>query len=208
MFRLLQNYGADIAQFLLTEKQPLSVMETDEALRVRFSYHADDLAILQWDTALLYDDREGAAAVEDILEFANSQLLELRTYDAQLDKELDKIYASKPVFAVRSFFGRKASEQASALRYLLVDVLELIDRSSNALKIIGDAYYARVYRAAAARLGLTDWQHQLDKKLESVGDFYRYLNDSARGTRDEFLELIIILLIAIEIVIGVLALHH
>lgn len=204
----LNTYSADIARLLLNEQQRLSDSEIEESLRVRFSYYDDDLAIIQWDTALIYDDAEGAGAVKDILEFANSQLLELRYYDAQLDRELDAIYAAKPVFTVRSFFGRKAAEQAGALRYMLVDVLELVDRSSNALKIIGDAYYARIYRGAAGRFGLQEWQRQVDRKLESVGDFYRYLNDQARGAREGFLEIVIVLLIAIEVVIGLLTLHR
>ena len=92
------------------------------------------------------------------------------------------------------------------MRYLLVDVLELIDRSSNALKVVGDAYYARIYRAAAKRLGLADWQRQIDTKLASVGDMYRFVSDQARNRRDEFLELIIIFLIALELIVGVLTL--
>ena len=35
---------------------------------------------------------------------------------------------------------------------------------TNALKVVGDAYYARIYRSAAVRLGLADWQ-QLRPRL-------------------------------------------
>ncbi|GAC1613690.1 MAG: hypothetical protein NVS9B12_14820 [Vulcanimicrobiaceae bacterium] len=205
---LLRTYGADIARLLLNEQAALSSSEVEESLRARFTYFDDDLVVIQWDTALVYDRPESAEAIEDILEFANSQLVELRTYDAQLDRELDDIYAAKPVRAVGSIFGRKAAEQAATLRYLIVDVLELIDRSSNALKIIGDAYYARIYRAAATRLGLADWQKQVDAKLASVGDVYRFLSDQAKNSRDEFLEIVIIFLILLEVVIGFLTLRH
>ena len=67
-------------------------------------------------------------------------------------------------------------------------------------------YYARIYRAAAKRLGLADWQRQIDTKLASVGDMYRFVSDQARNRRDEFLELIIIFLIALELIVGVLTL--
>ena len=107
---------------------------------------------MQWDTAFVYDRRESARAIEEILEFANSQLLELRTYDALLDTELDAIYKMQPAVPPRSLRGRREADQAATLRYLIVDVLELMDRSSNALKVVGDAYYARLYRSAAARL--------------------------------------------------------
>jgi hypothetical protein len=204
---LLDDHASELASLLLGERRPLSGSETDEAMRTRFSYHEDDLTILQWDTAIVYDRGESARAIEDILEFANSQLLELRTYDALLDRELDNIYKMQPGPA-RSLRGRREAEQAATLRYLIVDVLELLDRSSNALKVVGDAYYARIYRAAAARLGLADWQRQIDTKLASVGEMYRFFNDEARSRRDEFLEIIIVVLIAVEVVIGLLTLAH
>ena len=60
-----------------------------------------------------------------------------------------------------------------AVRFLLVDILELTDRTSNALKILGDAYYAQLYRSIAKRLGLSDWQRLIDAKLNSVLEIYR-----------------------------------
>ncbi|HUA08329.1 MAG TPA: hypothetical protein VMA98_03580 [Candidatus Acidoferrales bacterium] len=203
---LLHDHSEALANILLGESGSLSQSEIEEALRTRFSYYADDLSIVQWDTAFVYDRRESSDAIGDILEFANSQLLELRTYDALLDRELDSIYAAQPGQRQRSVFGRREADLAANVRYLIVDVLELLDRSSNALKVVGDAYYARIYRAAGARLGLADWQRQIDAKLASVGDLYRFFIDQARGRRDELLEVIVILLIALEVVLGVVTL--
>jgi hypothetical protein len=205
---LLADHAAELARLLSGEAGPFSPLQLEESLRQRFSYYADDLTIVQWDGALVYDRRESADAIEDILEFANSQLIELRTYDALLDRELDAIYAAQPGKPVRSLFGRGAADQAASLRYLIVDVLELTDRANNALKIIGDAYYARIYRAAVSRLALGDWQQQINRKLESIGDMYRFVSDQARSTRDQFLEIVVIVLIALELVVGVLTLRH
>ena len=205
---LLADHADEIASILLGEESALSQAETEESLRVSFSYLEDDLTVVQWDTAFIYDRRESSDAIQDILEFANSQLLELRTYDYLLDRELDTIYAMQPAQQGRSLLGRRESEQASTIRYLIVDVLELIDRSSNALKVVGDAYYARIYRSAAQRLGLADWQRQIDTKLASVGDMYRFLTDQARSRRDEFMEIIVIVLIALELIVGLVTLWH
>lgn len=204
--RLLHDHSETLANVLLGESSSLSQSEIEEALRTRFSYYADDLTIVQWDTAFIYDRRESSDAIQDILEFANSQLLELRTYDARLDRELDSIYATQPGQRSRSLLGRREADLAGEVRYLIADVLELIDRSSNALKVVGDAYYARIYRAAAARLGLADWQRQIDSKLASVRDIYGFYIDQARGRRDGFLEFVVILLIALEVAIGVVTL--
>jgi len=206
--KLLKENANDLVALLQGEAGNFSSLQRDETLRERFSYFGDDLAIIQWDAAFIYDSPESAEAIEDILEFANSQLVELRTYDALLDRELDAIYAGTARSSFRSVFGRRAAERAANLRYVIVDVLELIDRSSNALKIIGDAHYARIYRAASRRLGLEQWQNQVDRKIRSVGDIYRFFTDEARSGRDVSLEIVIIVLIVIEVVIGVLALHH
>lgn len=205
---LIDDHAAALASLLLGERKRLAGSEAEEALRMRFSYYEDDLTIVQWDTAFVYDRGESALAIEDILEFANSQLLELRTYDALLDNELDAIYKMQPGRPPRSLRGRHEAEQAATLRYLIVDVLELTDRSTNALKVVGDAYYARIYRAAATRLGLSDWQRQIDTKLASVREMYRFFSDQARSRRDEFLEVTIVALVAIEVIIGILTLMH
>ncbi|HMD03474.1 MAG TPA: hypothetical protein VKG44_10975, partial [Candidatus Baltobacteraceae bacterium] len=203
---LLEDYASSLASLVLCEERPLMALEQQEALRAHFSYFNDDLAVVQWDTAFVYDRRESAAATLDILEFANTQLVELRTYDKRLDDELDTIYK---LDHRRPRFGRKQPQHAAdRLRFLIVDVLELTDRASNALKIIGDAYYARLYRGAAGRLGLKDWQLQIDSKLQSINEMYRFFTDQAQAARSEFLEAFVIFLIAVEIVVGVLALHH
>ena len=203
---LLGRYGSSLAGLILCEERRLTSTEQDETLRVNFSYFEDDLVVVQWDTAFVYDRPEGANATEDILEYANTQLAELRTYDALLDAELERIYKIDPK---RKRFGRReAQEAADRIRYIVVDVQELTDHANNALKIIGDAYYARLYRGAAGRLGLKDWQKQIDSKLDSVEGLYRFFSDQVQHARGEFLEVIVIALIALEVVVGLLALRH
>jgi hypothetical protein len=206
--RLTGELGSSLAKLLLFEDRDIFEAEAAEALRLAFAYYPDDLTVIQWDAAFVYDRADGAEAVEDILEFANSQLVEFRTYDARLDAELDAIYRLEPGRPVGRFLRRGAAERAAQVRFLLVDVLELTDRTTNALKIIGDAYYARLYRAVAGRLGLADWQRQIDAKLRSVSEVYRVFQDQAQYASSRTLEIVIIVLVAIEAVVGVLALRH
>jgi hypothetical protein len=205
---LVGPYAAHLGELIAGEERKLEPEEQSELLRTRFSYFDDDLIVVQWDAAFVYDRPDGAAAALDILEFANTQLVELRTYDGLLDAELDEIYGVETRRTFGPFARKEAVAAAERLRYLIVDVLELTDRSSNSLKITGDAYFARVYRASAARLGLADWQRQLDSKMRSVNEMYRFFADQAQNARAEFLELIIVVLIAIEIAVGLLALRH
>lgn len=207
---LLECHRGAIASLLLSENRQLTTGEQDEALRIHFSYYESDLVVINWDSAFVFDSREGAEAVESILEFANTQLVELRTYDARLDAELDEIYKWNITRARPHWlWGRRAAEQrADQLRCLLVDIRELADRGSNALKVIGDAFYARLYRGASLRLCLSEWQQQIESKLSSVGEVYRFANDETQHTRSEFLEIIIIALIVTEIFLAIFGVGH
>jgi hypothetical protein len=207
---LLDCYKGALASLILSEKRTLIMAEQEEALKIRFSYFDTDLAVIHWDAAFVFDTREGAEAVESILEFANTQLVELRSYDARLDAELDSIYKWNLLRARPHWlWGRRAaSQQSDRLRCLLVDIRELADRANNALKIIGDAFYARLYRGAALRFGLSDWQQQIESKLNSVGEVYRFATDEAQHTRSEFLEIIVILLITVEILLAIWRAGH
>lgn len=198
---IMREFKQELAGLITGETRSLSLAEQEESLRVYFSYFEDDLAIVQWDSAVLIDTPPYAEATLGILEFANTQLVELRTYDARLDAKLDEIYKSDVVRTSPHFlFGRKdALKRIDRLRSLVIDVRELTDRSSNALKIIGDAFYARLYRGAASRLGLEDWHHQMESKLKCIDDVYQFAVDQAQHNRSEFLELIIIALITFEI---------
>jgi uncharacterized Rmd1/YagE family protein len=55
---------------------------------------------------------------------------------------------------------------------------------------------------------LKDWQRQIDTKLQIVNEMYRFFTDQAQAARGEFLEMIVIALILIEIVVGLLTLRH
>lgn len=206
--RFLAQCKQELAALLVGESMVLSNNEIEEALRMQFRYLDSDMAIVHCDSAIVMENREGAEAVESILEFANTQLVELRTYDARLDAELDEISKwdlarTKPHW----LFGRKAAtERTDRLRNLLIDIRELSDRGNNALKFIGDAFYARLYRGVASRLGLRDWQEQIESKLDSLGEIYEFATDQAQHARSEFLETIIILLILVEIILGLLRL--
>ncbi len=155
------EYENDLGSLILGESGNLSRSYLATALRERFVYFVDDLTIVQWDAAFIYDRRESAEAIGDILEFANSQLVELRTYDALLDRELDDIYAMQPGRPIRSPLGRRAAEQAGSLRYMIVDVLELHrsfeQRAEDYRRRLLRAHLSRSGKAArAGRLGASD----------------------------------------------------
>ena len=83
---------ADLVPLLSGEEQPLSEGARRDLLRHRYSYHPDDLAVITWDRAFIYEPQR-EADVADVLEMANAQLLEMRAYDEMLDDELPRMRA-------------------------------------------------------------------------------------------------------------------
>lgn len=204
---LTGTYGPAVAALLVGESKRMTEMEQNEILKVCFSYFPNDLAVVDWNAAFLYEDEVEAEAVEAIIEYANTQLVELRTYDARLDKELVKLSRTNLTETNDKAWKRKqADDRARKLGVLLVNVRDLMERSGNSLKITGDAYYARLYRGCQTRLGIADWQEQVEKKLVDLREIYHFFTDEAHHAQGEFLELIVIWLIVIEVVLGVVSL--
>ena len=75
------------------ETSPLSNDETAEVLHSRLSYFPNDLLVAGWTAAVVYDTAESSAPTIQLLEYANSQLLEFRHYDEMLTRELTGVYA-------------------------------------------------------------------------------------------------------------------
>jgi hypothetical protein len=199
---LLALHGAELAQLLRGEREPLSAQERDEVLRHRLSYLTNDLVVPTWNGAFVYDTEAGAQAALEILEFANSQLLEFRYYDGLLDAELAGIYGQLQGSGWRqSWFGRRYARAAQQVHSLFIDVNELTDKTENALKIAGDVYAARLFGLAAARLGLAQWKGSVREKLETLDDIYRFAVEQTAMARGEFLELTIVLILVLELVL-------
>jgi hypothetical protein len=199
---LLATHGADIAQLLRGERDVLSAQERDDVLRHRISYLANDLVVPAWNAAFVYDSEAGAQAALEILEFANSQLLEFRYYDQLLDAELARIYAQLQAPRwLHSWFGRRYARAARQVHAIFIDVTELADRTENALKIAGDVYAARLFALTAARLGLDHWKANVREKLKTLDDIYRFAVEQTAMTRGEFLELTIVLILVLELVL-------
>lgn len=199
---LLERHGGDIAALLRAERQTLSPQEQAAVLAHRISYLADDLVVPTWNAAFVYDTPAGVQAALDIAEFANSQLLEFRHYDQLLDEELGRIYKRlKAPARSPGWFGARHAAAARQVHALFIDVNELTDRTENTVKFIGDIYAVRLFRLIAARLGLDTWKADVEAKLETLDDIYRFAVEQSSSARGHLLELIVVLILVLELVL-------
>ena len=189
-----------MAQIIRSESAVLSKQEVDDALSARIAYGPKEELIIDWNAAILFSPE--AEDVRAVLEYANVELLELRRLDDVLDIALDKAYDEMGRQSLRNTFRLAPGREMRRLAELQVDSAILFEGVNNALKLIGDQYLARVYRIAADRLHLPDWDASILRKLNTVEGMYQKLHDQHANRRMETLEWIIILLIAFEVVMG------
>jgi hypothetical protein len=196
---LYTTHAQAVAQLLRAERQTLSEQEVRDATAVRISFGPDDIALIDWDAALLLD-RE-AEDVRAVLEFANVELLEMRYLDQRLDDALDESYEALSRRARWSWRPGGRGADLRRIGQLQVDSAVLFEGVNNALKLLGDQYLARVYRLVSERFHLAEWDASILRKLDTLESIYQKLSDQGSTRRMEILEWIIILLIAASIVI-------
>lgn len=195
--------GADrgpwLAGLVRLETEPLSDEEVAEALRLNISYAPNDLFVPDWAAAVLFDSDPGCNETLRVIEFANVQLLEYRHIDDNMGSAYRRVQEEN---RSRLRFWRRYDRSLRALGDIKVEATDLFERTGNVLKLVGDQYLSRVYGLLAARFHLGEWEESIRRKLEVAEGVYRVISDQAAAYRTEFLEVVVIGLIAFEIVLA------
>jgi hypothetical protein len=196
---LLAGHGSEIAQMVRGESAALSDAERQEILQSSISYYPTDLLVVGWTAALVYDTPEGAAPTIQLLEYASTQLLEFRYYDDLLTRVLKDVY--KSMERRRSFVSRwRLAREAERLNTIRLDVIELAERIDNAIKFLSDMFYARLYRLAAAKVGVSDYRNLVDQKLRTAGELYEFMVQEFHHARAFVMELAVVVILIIDLV--------
>lgn len=196
---------ADPVPLLMGEKIPFSDQMREQVLKNRLSYSVYDYVILTWDTALICD-REDPSDLRDLIEFGNVQLLELRYYDAMLSQQMEKMYEDIELAETKSLYRKLKHYRniISTRMQLIADITEVKEKIENLIKITEDVYYARVYQTTLKVLRSDQWTESVNRKLNVIQQNYALLSNQVNIQHSNFLEWIIIILIALEFSFAIL----
>ncbi len=197
---LLNDYADRISQVVRGEMTPLSDDERQEILLSRISYYPNDLAVIGWNAAFIYDTQAGAETAIQLLQYANSQLLEFRHYDELLTKELANVYDFLEIGTGGWWSRWRTAKAASKLHTVLLDVNELTERADNAIKFLSDMFSARLYKLCAQKVGVPDYKNLVQEKLQTAEDLYRFMVEQFNQSRAFVLELMVVVILIIELV--------
>jgi hypothetical protein len=197
---LLSLHADQIAQIVRGETGRLSEGERQEVLQGKVSYYPNDLTVIGWNAAFLYDSNAGAETAIHLLEYANSQLLEFRHYDELLTRELEGVYDFLETGGTGLWSRWRTARAATKLHTVLLDVSELTEHADNAIKFLSDMFSARLYKLAASKVGVPDYKDLVQEKLHTAEELYRFMVDQFNQSRAFVLELMVVVILIIELV--------
>jgi hypothetical protein len=197
---LWTDYAPVVAQVLRADPRRLSQQEIADATASRLSFGVSDASFIDTDATLLFD--ADGDDVREVIEFVNTQLLEMRYLDQQLDDALERAYETLSRGARRRWGSGLRAPDLHGLAQLQLDGALLFEQVTNALKLVGEQYLARVYGLASRRFHLAEWDASISRKLQTMDGIYAKLSDRASTRRMEVLEWIIIILFVISIAVS------
>jgi hypothetical protein len=197
------DHSIDPLPLLAGEKKDFSNQMREEILKSTQSYTKEDLVILSWDSTLLCNP-DSPTDFFDLIEFANVQVFELRYYDRELSRQMEKMYDDIVIADKLPQFKRRHRYRMIMMQLMQnnAEISEVTEKVNNLIKVTEDVYYARVYASALKVLRSSLWSESVNHRIGVIRDNYSMLSDEVHIQHSNYLEWIVIILIAIEVIMA------
>ncbi|MBM3199591.1 hypothetical protein FJZ53_01550 [Candidatus Woesearchaeota archaeon] len=187
-----------IASTLKDEPIVLDEDEIKNTLSVNMSYGKNDMIIIDWDGAIIFDQAGEFDEEIDIIEIVNIQLLGLRLLDKTLGIELERLkdlgLENKSLLKFKKL--RAVFKDVVKIRSeSMLDLEEIEDR----IKLYGDWYSGKLYDLVSKKLYIDRWSQSVNKKLDVMQQLYDIVNKTIYDLYLIILEATIVVLIIIEL---------
>lgn len=201
---LQENWGGTIAELVRFETESLAEYQKQDILDAAVGYYRGDFIIVDSEAAFVYD--EDYIEFLELFEFGNIQHLELMYFDQVLARRLNQIYERRGAFVPTQqylpFMGLPRNPVAELGR-LKVDISVITEQLQSSIKIANDPFLLEVYSLLSDRLDLKGWKRAIDTKLDIITGINAVYYHRIETVRAEILEVLIVILIIIEIILGV-----
>ncbi len=189
----LSLHGEKIAAFLKNERMPLDEEEVRATLSTYLKYGKDDITIVDWDGAFIFDSNGDFDSNIELFQIANLQLLKSRILDDELDDRLEKttqlLRAPKRIPLIRSAKVRRVLKEIIEIRTQSILESEAVERN---IKLIGDWYSAKLYSLISKKFHLETWKAEIKEKLDTLEDISTMATENFSVSYRAFLEFIIL----------------
>ncbi|MBI4991836.1 MAG: hypothetical protein HZB99_01325 [Candidatus Harrisonbacteria bacterium] len=189
----LKGHAAKIAGLLKSEKLELDEKEVEHTLASQFKYAKDDLIIVDWDGAFVFDPEGEFEETIELFELANYQLLRYRILDEDLDermRQMSKLIQAEDKRRKWLWPSREVTQEFREVIRVRSQSVTQFEGLEREIKLIGDWYLARLYDLLSKKFRLEDWRERIKEKLDSLEDVYSIASENLGMSRMQRLELI------------------
>lgn len=163
------KYGQQIVPLLKSENVELSQTEVQKTItESSLQYAKDDLTIVDWDGAFIFDSHGDWQDTIDVLEIGNVNLLRLRRLDQLIDQRLDAMVDI--LQRVPKISNREVRSMMTELMRLRTRSVAEFEHAERDIQLIGDWYAGRLYALVSKKLHLDRWRESIRQVLESLED--------------------------------------
>lgn len=191
---VVSEHKDSIAGLLKTERIPLDEEEINTTLKFNIKYSKDDLTVVDWDGAFVFDPRSDFASNIELFEIANLQLLKLRVLEYELEGRLEKAAHLLQKTTLRKIPWLKSREIRHSLREIIQIRTESIQEfaaTERNINLIGDWYSARLFDLMTKKLHVEKWKTNINKTLDALEDIYSMIAENFSMSFSTTLEFII-----------------
>jgi len=175
-----------LAALLRNLPGPLSEADADHALSSRARYTERDLAIVDWEGALLIDDEADFQSDIELLKIGNYELLRYRLLDRAIERNLETVRRELESKRRLSFFSNLVRTSLGQRLELLLD----FDKTAQTLLLIGDWYTAQLYRLIVDEFYIDEWKANVQSKLDHLESITDTIHANFTLSWDQTLDLV------------------
>ena len=191
---VISEHKAGIAGLLKTERIALDDEDINTTLKFNIKYAKDDLTIVDWDGAFVFDPRGDFASNIELFEIANLQLLKLRVLEHEVEERLGVAARLLQVMTARKIpllISRKIRHSLREIIQIRTESILESEGIERNIKLIGDWYSARLFDLITKKLHLETWRANINKTLDALEDIYSMISENFSISFSTTLEFVI-----------------
>ncbi|MCA9947227.1 MAG: hypothetical protein KC449_27300 [Anaerolineales bacterium] len=182
------EYAPTLAQLLRSQADPFSEEEVRQTLISRVQYAANDLAVIDWDGAVMLSPYGDDQADIELFKIGSYQLLRYRLLDKRIEERLRSFQeAIERRLRFRPLTTRREIQALVAERLTYLLDFEHIEQE---LLLIGDWYTAQLYHTIIDEFYLDDWKKIVKNKLENLESVMQIVVDNLSGSWSHYFDMV------------------
>lgn len=190
------------ATLLLGENPVLKLhpLQIENTLKNPFCFQEKDYYLFDYERCLIIDPTKDYEDIILVIELANYQLLELRTFDRFLDSQLEKAEDDiRSIYFKRKLLGNSIKKKLAYLYKLRYDMIFIWENLENISKIIGDYFLSQIYTHLSNLFNLDEWGKSIRNRRKILDDLYSSAKSDVNERNMLILEVMIVVLFVIDI---------